>query len=353
MDQRVDRLMRNMEAGAASDLHIAEGLPPQYRVHGELQPVDGEPLSGEATEAMIGSLLSDEQRRTLEADRELDTSLGIPEVGRFRINVFFQRDMMSAAIRKLPYRIPEFADLGFKSSIMESLCQRTQGMILATGATGSGKSTTLASMIDYVNQNYPRHIISVEDPIEYVHHHKRAMIQQREVGRDTHGFAASLKYALRQDPDVVQIGEMRDVDTISAMLTIAETGHLAFSTLHTNSAVATINRIIDVFPPQQQEQVRVQLSFTLEAVITQRLLPRRDGGGRVLAYELMLVTPPIRNLIRENQVDQIYSYLQMGRERGMQTFNDALARLLLQRKISEATARSFSSDEKELDQMLK
>ncbi len=352
MDERVLKLMLAMRSLNASDLHITVGVRPQYRVFGKMRAADMPTLTPDDSKTMIYSLLNDEQRQRLEQQKELDCSVGIAGESRYRINVFFQRDSVAAAIRRLPYEIPSFDELGLPPKALCELCERSRGMILVTGPTGSGKSTTLAAMIDYINDNFHKHVICVEDPIEYLHSHRQSVVNQREVGQDTRGFGEALRHVLRQDPDVVQIGEMRDLETIRSMLTVAETGHLALSTLHTNDAVTTINRIIDVFPHDQQEQTRVQLSFVLEAVIAQLLLPVSDGQGLVLAYEIMVVNPAMRNLIRENQIDQIYSHLQMGRGAGMKTMNASLAELVRARKITEGMAWSKCTNAKELAALL-
>ncbi len=352
MDERILELMLAMRSLNASDLHITVGVRPQYRIFGKMRAADMPALSPDDSRNMIYSLLNEEQRQRLEQEKELDCSVGIPGESRYRINVFFQRDSVAGAIRRLPYEIPSFDELGLPPKVLCELCERSRGMILVTGPTGSGKSTTLAAMIDYINDNFHKHIICVEDPIEYLHNHRQSVVNQREVGQDTREFGEALRHVLRQDPDVVQIGEMRDLETIRSMLTVAETGHLALSTLHTNDTVTTINRIIDVFPHDQQEQTRVQLSFVLEAVIAQLLLPVAQGQGLALAYEIMEVNPAIRNLIRENQIDQVYSHLQMGRGTGMKTMNASLAELVKARKITEGTAWSKCTNAKELAALL-
>ncbi|MFW6045031.1 MAG: type IV pilus twitching motility protein PilT [Planctomycetota bacterium] len=353
MDERLRELMAQMKERNASDLHITVGVPPHYRIFGSLQPVDMPDVTPDTAREMIYSMLDDTQRERLEEERELDNSIGLEGIGRYRVNISFQRGNPTTAIRRLPYEIPEFSELGLPVDTMRDLCDKSRGMVLVTGPTGSGKSTTLASMIDYINNEFSRHVICVEDPIEYLHNHKTSIVNQRELGQDTLSFPKALKYVLRQDPDVVQIGEMRDLETIRSMLTVAETGHLAFSTLHTNTAAGTINRIIDVFPPEQQEQIRVQLSFVLSAVISQQLLPRTQGDGLALACEILVATPAVRSLIREGSVDQIYSQIQMGKGIGMKTMNESLAELTLSGDITEEAARAKSSDVKELDRMLR
>lgn len=353
MDPMLEKILADMEPRGASDLHITVGVPPEYRIYGTLEPLAEYPeLAAEDTERLVLSLLNEEQIERFERDKELDCSIGLRGKGRFRVNVFLQRDSISMAVRRLPYRIPQFEELGLPAEVMRELSERNRGMILVTGPTGSGKSTTLAAMIDYINRNFRKHVICVEDPVEYLHSHVKCLVNQREVGQDTLEFRTALRHILRQDPDVVQIGEMRDVESIRSMLTVAETGHLALSTLHTNDTISTINRIIDVFPHEQQQQVRVQLSFVLQAVIAQQLLPARGGEGMVLACEVMVVNPAIRNLIREQEIGQIYSQLQMGREAGMQTMNACLARLVKEDKISETAALARCSNVKEMDSLL-
>ncbi len=354
MDDTLNKMLTEMQSQNASDLHITVGVPPQYRIFGTLQPLEGYPeLTPDDTKKMIYSMLSDEQIKSFEKDKELDCSVGLRGEGRYRVNVFYQRDSAAAAIRRLPFDIPQFESLGLPADVMRELSEKNRGMILVTGPTGSGKSTTLASMIDYINSNFRKHIICVEDPIEYLHNHKKCVIVQREVGQDTNDFKIALRHILRQDPDVVQIGEMRDLESIRSMLTVAETGHLALSTLHTNDTTSTINRIIDAFPHEQQQQMRIQLSFVLQAVIAQQLMPMRGGKGMVLAYEVLVVNHAIRNLIREKDIGQIYSQLQMGKGSGMQTMNACLANLVKEGKITEATALTRCTNMKEMSSLLK
>jgi twitching motility protein PilT len=352
MHERLRRLMQDMRSHSATDLHLTVGSRPCYRIFSDLRPLEAPVLKAEDIQTMIYSCLSDRQIEALERERELDCSVGIGGEGRFRINVFFQRETPGVAIRRLPLEIPGFAELGLPEEEMQELADLNSGLILVTGPTGSGKSTTLAAAIDHVNRHHSKHIVCIEDPLEYLHHHRRSLVNQREVGTDTLSFAAALKHVLREDPDVVQIVEMRDLETIESTLKVAETGHLALSTLHTNSAAATVNRVINVFPPAQQEQVKLQLSFVLSAVISQRLLPRCTGDGLVLAYEIMIVNPAIRHLIREGEVDQIYSHVQMGSGAGMRTMNESLADLLRSGAISENQAFARSPDVKELDDLL-
>jgi twitching motility protein PilT len=346
------QLLKAMIDKGASDLHITTGSPPQLRIDGELAPLRLPPLDPVQTKQLCYSILTDAQKLRFEEDQELDLSFGVKNLARFRANIFMQRGAVGAAFRVIPFQIKTFQDLGVPPVVAE-MCNKPRGLILVTGPTGSGKSTTLAAMIDKINQEDHGHIVTIEDPIEYLHPHKNCVVNQREVGADTQSFKRALKYILRQDPDVVLIGEMRDLETIEAALTVAETGHLAFATLHTNSAVQTINRIIDVFPPHQQSQVRAQLSFVLEGVLCQTLLPRASGAGRVLAMEVLIPNAAIRNLIREDKLHQVYSQMQIGQAKhGMQTFNQALAQLYLRRHITLEEAMARTSDAEELKTML-
>lgn len=345
-------LLRLMIDKGASDLHITAGSPPRLRINGKLIPMEVPPLTPAETKELCYSILTDLQRYKFEEAQELDLSFGVKGMSRFRANIFIQRGAVAGAFRAIPYKIMSFKELGLPP-VVEGLTKKPRGLVLVTGPTGSGKSTTLAAMIDRINQERPDHIITIEDPIEYLHLSKTALVSQREVGSDTHAFKNALKYVLRQDPDVVLIGEMRDLETIETALTIAETGHLCFATLHTNSCVQTINRIIDVFPAHQQSQVRAQLSFVLEGVISQLLLPRADGNGRVLAVEVMIPNPAIRNLIREAKIHQIYSQMQVGQARfEMQTMNQGLLSLYQRRLITLEEALGRSSDPDELRQMM-
>ena len=344
-------LKLTIEKGA-SDLHITVGIPPQLRINGSLIPLDMPPLKSADTKNLIYSILTDAQKHRFEENWELDFSFGVEGLSRFRANVFLQRGSMAAAIRTIPNRILSFQELGLPPGVAE-LADKPRGLILVTGPTGSGKSTTLAALIDKVNNEKPCHIVTIEDPIEFVHQHRRAIVNQRELDADTKSFPNALKYILRQDPDVVLIGEMRDLETITSALTIAETGHLAFATLHTNSCVQTINRIVDVFPSYQQPQVRAQLSFVLEGVLSQQLIPRADGRGRVAGLEIMMPNPAIRNLIREDKIHQIYSQMQVGQSKfGMQTMNQSLMTLVNRRYITYEEGMARSADPEELRQMI-
>lgn len=348
----LQELLKEVVKRGASDLHITTGSPPQLRVNGKLVPLEGPPLTPNETKQICYSILTEAQKHRFEEENELDLSFGLKGLSRFRANFFLQRGAMAGAFRLIPYKILTFEELGLPP-IVNELVQKPRGLILVTGPTGSGKSTTLASMINRVNEERHEHIITIEDPIEYLHKHKGCLVNQREVGADTKSFKQALKYILRQDPDVVLIGEMRDLETIEAALTVAETGHLAFATLHTNSCVQTINRIVDVFSPYQQPQVRAQLSFVLEGVLSQTLIPKLSGDGRVLSIEAMVPNPAIRNLIREDKIHQIYSQMQVGQAKfGMQTMNQSLAALYQRRLISYEDALARSSDPDELRQMI-
>ncbi len=335
----------------ASDLHIGDGVCPSMRVDGELVYMSQTPFTHDQMMRLILQHLSPERFKIFERERELDYSFGIAGLGRFRVNLFFQRGAIGAAVRALPFDPMTFEQIGFPVQIAENLTNRPAGLILVTGATGSGKTTTLAAMIDHINSQWPCHIVTVEDPIEFVFKNKQAMINQREVGSDTLSFNQSLKHVLRQDPDVILIGEMRDLETMEIALTVAETGHLVFATLHTPDAVQSINRIIDVFPAHQQQQVRVQLSFVLQAVISQQLV-LKIGGGRALAAEILIANQAIRTLIRDAKSHQIYSALQMGQKEGMKTLNTALAELVKAKKITRESALSHSADVTELERII-
>ena len=346
------QLLKAMVEKGASDLHVTTGSPPQLRIDGKLVPLKTPPLSPVDTKQLCYSILTDAQKHKFEEDSELDLSFGVKGLSRFRANIFMQRGAVAGAFRTIPFKILTFSELGLPPIVAE-LARKPRGLILVTGPTGSGKSTTLASIIDKINTDRHEHIITIEDPIEYLHPHKNCLVNQREVGADTQSFKKALKYILRQDPDVVLIGEMRDLETVEAALVISETGHLAFATLHTNSAVQTINRILDVFPPYQQPQVRAQLSFVLEGVLTQNLLPKAGGPGRVLIIEVMVPNPAIRNLIREDKVHQVYSQMQVGQSKfGMQTFNQSLAMAFQKRLVTIEEAMARSSDPEELKTIL-
>jgi twitching motility protein PilT len=344
-------LLEEMVNRGASDLHITAGLPPQFRIDGSVQPSDFPLLTPETTRQLAYSILNEEQKKRFENDKELDFSFGVQGISRFRANVFLQRGVTSMAIRQIPYTIQTFEELGLPP-VIKALVSKPQGLILVTGPTGSGKSTTLATMVDSINRGLAGHIITIEDPIEYVHQHKKCIVNQREINNDTLSFPAALKYVLRQDPDVILIGEMRDRETIAAALTIAETGHLAMATLHTNSTYESINRIIDVFPSAQQNQVRSQLAFSLSGVVTQQLVPRAFGRGRVLCLEIMVCTPAIKAMIRDNKTHQIYGIMQAGQKYGMQTMNQSLYQALVNKWISREQALGRSPDPAELMQML-
>jgi twitching motility protein PilT len=334
-----------------SDLHLTISTPPQVRVHGHLQRLEGADLSPSDTKALAYSVLTDSQKKRFEEAMELDFSFGIKGLARFRCNMFNQRGAVAAVYRLIPEKIRTFQELGLPT-VLATLAERPRGLVLVTGPTGSGKSTTLAAMIDKINTERRDHILTIEDPIEYIHPHKGCLVNQREVHSDTQGFANALRAALREDPDIVLIGELRDLETVESALRIAETGHLTFGTLHTNSAAQTINRIIDVFPAHQQSQIRTQLSLVLEGIVCQALLPKL-GGGRVCSLEIMIPTPAIRNLIREDKVHQIYSAMQTGQEKqGMQTANQSLATLHMKRLINLETALNASSNKEELQEMI-
>jgi twitching motility protein PilT len=340
-----DYLFDAIERGA-SDLHVTAGVPPMVRIRGEVEPLDYPPLTPNATRELIYDILSNDQRQRLENDWELDFSYSLPRTARFRVNVYFQRGSLGAAFRTIPHEIMTLEKLGLPKAV-EDMTEKPRGLVLVTGPTGSGKSTTLAAMIDRINETRHEHIMSVEDPIEFLHNHKSCIVNQREVNQDTKSFAQALKHVLRQDPDVILVGEMRDLETISLAVTAAETGHLVFGTLHTQDAPQTVDRIIDVFPPHQQHQVRTQLANAMQGIITQTLIPRRDGKGRVVACEVLVPTPGVRNLIREAKNHQIYSAMQTGGKFGMQTMDAALVQLVRRGLISqqEAEKRSSSPDE--------
>jgi len=346
----VDQLLKEMMDKKASDLHIVDGCPPAIRIDGDMVQMDYEPLSPKNTQSLVYSLLTEKQKAKFESESELDLGFGIKGVGRIRMNVYRQRGAVCASMRAIPYDFMSFEELGLPPLIHQIVKMRT-GLILVTGPTGSGKSTTLASIINYLNENRNSHIVTIEDPIEYVHSHKKCLVSQREVGSDTDSFGHALKHCMRQDPDIILIGEMRDLETIAAALTVAETGHLAFATLHTPDAVQSINRIIDVFPPHQQPQIRGQLSFVLQAVFCQELL-KKQGGGRTMVCEALLVTPAIRNMIREEKSEQAASAMQSGGRFGMQTKNTALYEAYKKRYITKEQAFASSNDVEEMKRLV-
>ena len=350
-DVHIDDLLMEATQRGASDLHLSERLPPVIRLDGKLQRLNYEPLNGQDIQRLIYDVLTNQQIQWFEKVRELDFSYGIQGVGRFRFNVYRQRGVIGAAMRAIPTKIPTLEELKLPTLLRE-LTRRPSGLIMVTGATGAGKSTTVASMIDIINSERDCHIMAIEDPIEYLHSHRRAMINQRELGQDTNSFENALRAILREDPDVIIVGEMRDLETISAAITLAETGHLVFATLHTRNAPQTIDRIVDVFPPYQQDQIKVQLSNALEAIIAQQLLPR-VGGGRVPAVELMLASNAVRNLIREGRTDQLYSCVETGAQMGMQTMDRALVQLLRMGQISMDTAKAASINPENLASLLR
>ncbi|HVR44412.1 MAG TPA: type IV pilus twitching motility protein PilT [Thermoanaerobaculia bacterium] len=346
------QLLKTMVERGGSDLHITTNSAPQVRIDGKLTPLDLPALTAPETKQLVYSVLTDAQKHRFEENLELDFSFGIKGLARFRANIFNQRGATAAVYRQIPYEILGFKELGLPA-VVEEICGKPRGLVLVTGPTGSGKSTTLAAMIDKINRERHEHIITIEDPVEFLHSHKACIVNQRELHADTHSFANALRSALRQDPDVVLIGEMRDLETIESALRIAETGHLTFGTLHTNSAAQTINRIVDVFPAHQQPQIRAQLSFVLEGILCQALLPRANGKGRVMAMEILVPNAAIRNLIREDKVHQIYSMMQTGQSKyGMQTFNQSLATLYFRKQITLQTALSRSSNPDELQEMI-
>ncbi len=352
MEHSIYDLLKIMVEKGASDLHITTASPPQIRVRGQLYPLDVPTMDPKTTRELLYSILTEAQKHKFEEEQELDLSFGIKGVARFRANIFIQRGALAGVFRMIPYEILSLETLGLPSVVMR-LTSLPRGLILVTGPTGCGKSTTLAAFLDKINTERHDHIVTIEDPIEFVHKHKGCLVNQREIGADTKSFVTALKYILRQDPDVVFIGEMRDLETMQAALTISETGHLVFATLHTNSAVQTVNRVVDAFPAHQQSQVRAQMAFVLEAVIAQQLIPRLDGKGRVLAAEVMITTPAIRNLIREDKIHQIYSQMQVGQTKhGMQTMNQSLLNLYMRKLITLDDSLGRSMDPEELRQMM-
>src|SRR5919205_339227 len=343
----IDELLERMVEANASDLHVTTGTPPAIRVRGEVERLHGfDPMTPEETQQLLYRILSSEQQKNLELNRQLDFSYSIPGLARFRVNVYFQRESIGAAFRLIPTELKTLEELGIPDSL-HVLAEKPRGLVLVTGPTGSGKSTTLAAVIDEINRNRSEHILTIEDPIEFLHRHKRCIVNQREIGPDAISFAEALRAALRQDPDVILVGEMRDLETIATALTAAETGHLVFGTLHTQSAPSTIDRIIDVFPPEQQEQVRIMIAGSLQGVVTQALLPTADGNGRIAALEVLFPDDAVRNLIRQGKVEQIYSVMQTNTSRGMQTLEQSLANLIQHRivTVEEGLARSSKPEQ--------
>src|SRR6187455_2586236 len=352
MDFDFAAVLTKMAEVKASDVHLTPGFPPAMRDKGKIVPMEGFPqLSSQETREIVFSILNDDQRKRFENNQQLDFAYAIPGVARFRVNCFFQRGAVSAAFRLVPQDIPALDSLGVPQ-VLRDLAAKPRGFVLVTGPTGSGKSTTLASMIDVINSERQDHILTIEDPIEFLHQHKRSIINQREVGSDAPDFALGLRAALREDPDVILVGEMRDLETISTALTAAETGHLVFATLHTQDTAQTVDRVVDVFPPEQQQQVRVQLSVALQGIVTQQLLPTADGNGRTVAVEVLVPTPAVRNLIREGKTHQIYSALQTGGAHGMQTMDASLVQLVREHKITRELAEARSSAPEELRRLM-
>ena len=344
-------LQKTLQSGA-SDLHLTIGVPPQIRVDGKLRPVSEDVMGAADTKRLAYSVMTDSQKHQFEEKWEIDFSFGIKDLCRFRANVFTQRGAVGAVFRIIPFEVKGFESLNLPP-VVEKLCDKPRGLILVTGPTGSGKSTTLAAMIDKINRERHEHILTIEDPIEFLHSHKNCIVNQREVSSDTHSFSDALRVALREDPDVVLIGEMRDLETVEAALRIAETGHLTLATLHTNSAASTINRVVDIFPSGQQPQIRAQLSLVLEGILCQSLIPRANGSGRSMAMEILVPTSAIRNLIREDKIHQIYSSMQTGQDKyGMQTFNQSLSHLVLTKQITHEDAINKSSNAEELQDLI-
>jgi twitching motility protein PilT len=344
-------LQKTLESGA-SDLHLTTGVPAQIRVDGKLRPINEAVMGAADTKRLAYSVMTDSQKHQFEEKWEIDFSFGIKDLCRFRANVFTQRGAVGAVFRIIPFEVKGFESLNLPS-VVEKLCDKPRGLILVTGPTGSGKSTTLAAMIDKINRERHEHILTIEDPIEFLHSHKNCIVNQREINSDTHSFSDALRVALREDPDVVLIGEMRDLETVEAALRIAETGHLTLATLHTNSAASTINRVVDIFPSGQQPQIRAQLSLVLEGIMCQALIPRVGGSGRSMAMEILVPTSAIRNLIREDKIHQIYSTMQTGQDKyGMQTFNQSLSHLVLTKQITHEDAINKSSNAEELQDLI-
>jgi twitching motility protein PilT len=353
MAYKIKDLLEMMVKRNASDLHLTAGSAIQLRIDENLEPVDQNILSAEDSKGLVFSMLTDAQIGKFERELELDAAFSIENLGRFRLNVFKQKGCVAGSVRLIPHDIWSFEECGLPADVALDLCKRPKGLVLVTGATGSGKTTSLASMIDWINQNRTCHIVTVEDPVEFVHKNKKAIVNQREVYSDTNSFTGALKHILRQDPDVILIGEMRDLETIESALVIAETGHLVFATLHTSDCVQTINRIIDVFPAHQQEQIRTQLSFVLVGILSQQLIPMIKGPGRVLATEVMMVTPAVRSMIRESKMHQVYSVMQTSKKEGMKTMNQALYELYHKRLITYEEAFDRTSDPDDLARLFK
>ncbi|MBP1623584.1 MAG: pilus retraction protein PilT [Acidobacteria bacterium] len=346
-----EMLQKTLQAGA-SDLHLTTGVPAQIRVDGKLRPIDPQVLNAADTKRLAYSVMTDGQKHQFEEKWEIDFSFGIKDLCRFRANVFTQRGAVGAVFRIIPFEVKGFESLNLPP-IVEKLCDKPRGLILVTGPTGSGKSTTLAAMIDKINRDRREHILTIEDPIEFLHQHRNCIVNQREVNSDTHSFSDALRVALREDPDVVLIGEMRDLETVESALRIAETGHLTLATLHTNTAASTINRIVDIFPSSQQPQIRAQLSLVLEGILCQALIPRANGSGRCMAMEILIPTSAVRNLIREDKIHQVYSVMQTGQDKfGMQTFNQSLSHLVLTKQITQEDALNKSSNSEELQDLI-
>ena len=348
----MEELLNLMVQRGGSDLHISVGAPPKIRIDGKLVDTEYEPLMPEATKKLVYSVISPDQVAKFEKNLEIDFSFGVANLGRFRTNAFFQRGSVAAVLRVIPFEVYDFQTIGLPVKVCEWICNLPRGLVLCTGSTGSGKSTTLASMVNFINESRQSHIVTIEDPIEFLHRNKNCLVNQREVGGDTHGFEKALKSVLRQDPDIVLVGEMRDLETIEAALTLAETGHLTFATLHTSDVQQTVNRIVDVFPAHQQQQIRTMLSFTLQAVLCQQLVPRIHGKGRVLAAEIMIVNPAIRALIRDNKAHQIMSTIQTGGAVGMRTMNQSLFELYRSGTISYEDALEHTSDEADFQRLM-
>ena len=344
----LEELLTLLVQRGGSDLHLAAGSPPRLRVDGDLKATEFDTLTKEESQKLVYGVLGEEQIARFEKQLELDFSFGVDNLGRFRTNVFVQRGSVGAVFRLVPQAVRGFDDLGLPKKLCTELCDVPRGLVLVTGSTGSGKSTTLAAMVDYINASQNLHIITVEDPIEFVHKNKNCLINQREIGSDTHGFKECLRHVLRQDPDVVLIGEMRDLETIEAALTISETGHLTFATLHTSDAVQTINRVVDVFPAHQQQQIRTQMSFVLAGIFCQQLVPKSSGKGRVLASEILLATPAVRALIRDNKAHQVYSIIQVSGKMGMKTMNQSLYELYKAGHLVYEDALQYSGDVEDL-----